>query len=42
VPVTGATCPGLVPQVTNGVSVLASMTTSLSNTASSSVASVFQ
>ena len=34
--------PGLVPQVTNGVSVDASMSTSASNTASSSVRSVRQ
>ena len=35
-------CPGLVPQVTNGVISLASRTISLSKTASSSVSNVFQ
>ena len=35
----GRPCPGLVPQVTNGVRVSASMTTSVSNVASSSVRS---
>ena len=38
----GAPWPGLVPQVTNGASSAASMTTSASKTASSSVRSVFQ
>src|SRR5690606_1586573 len=38
----GAPWPGLVPQVTNGDSSAASMTTSASNSASSSVLSVFQ
>ena len=38
----GATCAGLVPQVMWGTSEVASITTSLSNTAPSSVTSVFQ
>ncbi len=38
----GAPWPGLVPQVTNGDSSAASMTTSASNSASSSDLSVFQ
>ena len=38
----GTPCPGLVPQVTNGVIVLASSTISSSNSASSSVTSVRQ
>ena len=41
-PASGTPWPGFVPQVTNGVSAFASMTTSASNTASSSVASVRQ
>ena len=36
-PVTGMTCPGVVPQVTMGLSVLASTTISRSNVAPSSV-----
>ena len=38
----GRPCPGLVPQVTKGVSVEASISTTASNSASSSVNRVFQ
>ena len=40
--VNGSPCPGLVPHVTNGERVEASIITSLSKTASGSVGKVFQ